>query len=323
MSYLYYREKFPAHVQGAYDALHEGLLRSASDIKLDLTDAAMLSRLHRAISLDDPLVYGVETFRYTLYPRGYMIVHPEYSIAPSEREQQFNRIRWESSRILQSARGSAENIALSIHDRLCRNIVYSENGSLVHTPYGALINKRAVCDGISKAYKLLCDGAGIPCIVVFGTASGERDFEAHAWNKIQLGGAWYHADVTFDLDRDEGTIVRHGYFLLSDEEIARNHREDEETVACPRSGDFFAKRGLQFEEGGSFCAFLARALTAPGAQDPYITEVRLPFLNEETFGEELARLVYAALDRCPHISFGFTYYFNAERHSAYLRVQRT
>lgn len=51
-----------------------------------------------------------------------------------------------------------------------------------------------VCEGYAKAFKVLCDRAGIPCILVNGTANGG----AHMWNYVQVDNAWYAVDVTWN-----------------------------------------------------------------------------------------------------------------------------
>jgi hypothetical protein len=58
--------------------------------------------------------------------------------------------------------------------------------------YGALIEGIAVCEGYSEAFKLLCDRAGIYCIIV----TGELDGVGHAWNRVRINDKWYDVDVT-------------------------------------------------------------------------------------------------------------------------------
>ena len=57
-----------------------------------------------------------------------------------------------------------------------------------------------VCDGYSRAFKVLCDKLGIPCVLETGwaktTASGTPGF--HMWSLVQVGGTWYGADITWD-----------------------------------------------------------------------------------------------------------------------------
>ncbi len=59
---------------------------------------------------------------------------------------------------------------------------------------GVFLMGEAVCEGYTKAYKLLCDRAGIECVSVYGVARDEN----HSWNYIKLDGAWYLVDVTWD-----------------------------------------------------------------------------------------------------------------------------
>ena len=72
---------------------------------------------------------------------------------------------------------------------------YAEDGYLAWTPLSALSDEyQPICEGYSKAFKLICDALGIPCVTVDGTASGG----GHEWNQVLLNGAWYAVDVTFD-----------------------------------------------------------------------------------------------------------------------------
>lgn len=64
--------------------------------------------------------------------------------------------------------------------------------------YGALIEGIAVCEGYSEAFKLLCDRAGIDCIIV----TGELDGVGHAWNRVRINDKWYDVDVTNN-DKEE------------------------------------------------------------------------------------------------------------------------
>lgn len=64
-------------------------------------------------------------------------------------------------------------------------------GGKVYHPY-------AVCDGMSKAYSLMCNIEGIPCVRVSGMAGeSKEDAGGHAWNKVCLDGEWYLVDCTW------------------------------------------------------------------------------------------------------------------------------
>ena len=102
-----------------------------------------------------------------------------------------------------------------------RAVQISETPGAVWSNYDAFFlegvfdRQKAVCDGIAKAYSLLCNIEGIPCVEVVG--------DAHAWNRVKLNNIWYVADPTHgnlhirDANR---SITDHSHFLMSDREKA-------------------------------------------------------------------------------------------------------
>ncbi len=50
-----------------------------------------------------------------------------------------------------------------------------------------------VCEAYARAFKVLCDRSGIPCILEDGDAGGP-----HMWNAVQVEGNWYATDVTWN-----------------------------------------------------------------------------------------------------------------------------
>lgn len=69
---------------------------------------------------------------------------------------------------------------------------------------GALAGKTGtdgpVCEAYARAFKVLCDEAGIPCVLVDGYArtTASASGEAHMWNYVQVNGRWYGVDVTWN-----------------------------------------------------------------------------------------------------------------------------
>lgn len=92
---------------------------------------------------------------------------------------------------------------------------------------GALLNKRAVCDGYAKALGLLCGIEGIPAVRVTGEYNDGGSSVLHAWNQVSLDGGttWHNVDVTMDAFRytsgggEIKAVLNHGYFLISNEAI--------------------------------------------------------------------------------------------------------
>lgn len=86
--------------------------------------------------------------------------------------------------------------------------------------------KYAVCDGLAKAYSLLCNIEGIECFKVNGTVGDGN----HAWNKIYLDeqDCWYYVDTTWGqavyYDNDSSSykqILTHSYFLFKQDDYER------------------------------------------------------------------------------------------------------
>lgn len=58
-----------------------------------------------------------------------------------------------------------------------------------------------VCEGYARAFKVLADTLGIPCILVIGDACSTPNSarEGHMWNEIRMDdGKWYGVDVTWN-----------------------------------------------------------------------------------------------------------------------------
>ena len=128
------------------------------------------------------------------------------------------------------------DIAKALHDYLVLNCAYDYDNYLrgtipaeSYTAEGALLEGTAVCSGYARAYQLLLQGAGIPCEYVTGYGNGGR----HGWNIIQLDGAWYHVDTTWDDPApDRAGYVRYNYFLKSDSYLSRDHSNWSAPHAC-------------------------------------------------------------------------------------------
>lgn len=94
------------------------------------------------------------------------------------------------------------------------------------TAYGTLVLRTAVCQGIANAFKLLCDRAGIPSLVVCGMA-GER----HAWNIVRIDQRFYQVDCTWALKYNmdfSAPYQRYQYLNLPDVVMKRNHTPDDD-----------------------------------------------------------------------------------------------
>ncbi|MEZ0537030.1 S-layer homology domain-containing protein [Caldicellulosiruptoraceae bacterium PP1] len=131
---------------------------------------------------------------------------------------------------------------LAIHDGLIKEVSYDwegyNNNNISYdsyTAYGALVNKKAVCEGIAKAASLIFNRLGIQNIIIYGQATNGNTTDTHAWNAVKIDDSWYHVDITFDnLDQNEDIEIPRNYIFLTDDEISVDHtwNKDEYGIVC-------------------------------------------------------------------------------------------
>ncbi len=118
-----------------------------------------------------------------------------------------------------------------MHDWLIDNLSYESTSSQRATVYGALVQKKGVCEAYARAYKCILDELGVENVLSIGSATNSSGItEEHMWNYVKLNGKWYAVDVTWDdpivvgggILRDE---IKHKYFLLGSREFFKNHTE--------------------------------------------------------------------------------------------------
>lgn len=120
--------------------------------------------------------------------------------------------------------------------------------------FDGLDTQFAVCDGLAKAYSLMCNIEGIECVKVNGNILGQGN---HAWNKIYLEAeeeynletGYYYVDTTWgegsyseqDYGRTSYTqFLTHTYFLFSQDytERAIEYEYDLEMPEGTEAGEY-------------------------------------------------------------------------------------
>lgn len=98
----------------------------------------------------------------------------------------------------------------------------------VHNAIGALVDKKAVCQGYATAYQLLLNRLGVDCVQIRGTGSAldpelrmRTSKVNHRWNAVKNGSNWVMTDVTWDDSNDE--TRRHNYFNIPIEKMYKDH----------------------------------------------------------------------------------------------------
>jgi hypothetical protein len=185
--------------------------------RFDITLDAFKTLFYEMIDRGDLPWYTMrETFYYELAESSEKLLSFQPRLLP---DYQYNRALYQQrlEEILRECvvEGMADwQIALSIHDYLIVHGYYDESIN-ERTGYDLLTNGKTVCTGYTEVYRELLNMVGIPCVYA---ASEEM---RHIWNLVQIGGQWYHVDVTWDDPTPDcyGRVC-HDYFLLTDAQIA-------------------------------------------------------------------------------------------------------
>ncbi len=209
-----YRLMLTAAEKMSNETISLGAAKNASERISDISIA------YRALSCDYPQLFWLP-YIYRMSSGGaeftfegnYPVTSDEKTVMQSQINNVLEKIVAATSHL-----DSRFEKQLYIHDYLCNNVEYADDGDMSYTAYGALVNGKAVCEGYSRAMQLICDRVGIPCTVIYGVSRNSD----HMWNVIDPGDGWYHLDVTWD-DDDKNGIAKHRYFNLTDEQIKSDH----------------------------------------------------------------------------------------------------
>lgn len=223
----YYYNQLNKEQKKVYYAMKEGMLKMQDSFPVLKLSNKELSDIYFMIRMDCPEIFYSVKFSYRYYPDSTMVEFvPEYLFTKDKIREHRQAMQ---SRVKKLAR-QAEKLdekgrELFIHDFIVNNVKYDKlKKEYSHEIIGALGNGVAVCEGIAKAVKLLCDELGIWCIVALSEANPEKGIKyRHAWNVVRIDGTYYHLDATFDNTLSKDDTIRYDYVNLADKQIFRDH----------------------------------------------------------------------------------------------------
>lgn len=226
------------------EQFHQLLDETKTTMNLHLTgnyvpDANDLTKMF--IELEDEDAYDVicvNAYSWGITRNNMLTLSVEYDLP----EKKLKQIKKDTRKLVSKAASqlpadSSEpyDIIAAVNDYLCDTVTYpaaEPYEEITHTAYGALKNGSAVCDGYSRAAKLLLNEAGVDCHMEVGETQGG----GHAWNLVRLEGNWYQLDVTWnDAGSEYGEDTRRDYFLVTDDFMKQSRIWDESM--WPKSAD--------------------------------------------------------------------------------------
>lgn len=234
-------------------------------IKEAVDDAMTIRKSVEAIHLDHPLLFYVDFSSFSMrVSMGQTTLTFRFLYTEDQIREKTNALREVIAKFGKVQHRTSLEKEITIHNALAKRMTYhrcAEEDEESHTIVGALLHKKAVCDGFAKAFKAICDACGIECIVVVGALRTEREREElHAWNMVNIDRYWHHVDLTGDeVVTLSEEIVLCDYFNVGDCDITGTHTWDEDYYPSATTG---------------FYAFCCRAESLPETERYIVSRIQ-------------------------------------------------
>ena len=177
--------------------------------------------------------------------------------------------------------GSNTTLADDEFARVMRTFMVENSNSF--TPYGVIVNKKGVCMGIAKAFKILCNYFGLYCLCVEAREK-ERNVE-HLLNIVKINGEPAFVDVTFGLVYESYPAYNYDMFMASRAttdgfyNLTYDFECDNDTLS------YHARHGLIFDSVSELRSYLEGYNAEIGDK-----AVRVRYTGDLLDGEELSKL---------------------------------
>ncbi len=112
-----------------------------------------------------------------------------------------------------------------VHDTILNNVKYDKSSDMNQSAYSALINKKSICAGLSRAFQLIMIRLNIPTYYCVGISSVN-----HAWNIVKLDDGYYNVDLTWN----NSDITEYKYFNKTDDEFSITHTRTGLSLNLPK-----------------------------------------------------------------------------------------
>ena len=263
-----------------YKAFYEGVMAHQDIIPIPVKgnlSQEVFTKIFSALTRDNPLIYFLNqsACKFAQDAMGHIAICPQYFFSKEKIKVYNRKIEQKVNELaaqLHLLEGTDYDKALKVHDWLCQNVTYDQQGHdmsdpvrviMTHNIIGVFAHKCAQCEGIAKAVKVLLNAVDVKCIVATGMANSKRETGPHAWNVVNLNNAPYHMDVTWDIGAMGGTkrTISYDYFNITDEMIERDHKKDGMLPICNSLElNYFTKNQLVFDSKHRLLAYIGEGL---------------------------------------------------------------
>ena len=221
----YYYSRMKPRERQIYELLHDAVVNGRRSAEIEgSVDADSVTEIYFSLVLDNPHLYylgrEISIVRYSgAYEK--TLIEPSYTLR-REIIRDFNgRIERgvnDLIRRLKLAGVSDLEAVRRLHDYLMKIKEFRADLTTddIHEAEVEII-KAIAAEG--------------PCVIA-GRSAFEEDNGNHAWNIVKIGGKAYHLDMTWDINLSRKGHISYEYFLISDQEAARDHEWKKNVPVC-------------------------------------------------------------------------------------------
>ncbi len=275
----YYFHQLSKTEQVVYKAIYNGVKAHQNIIPLHVKGELpekSLEKIFFAVTNDNPLIYYLNqsVYSYATDQFGHIALCPQYFWGSTKVREYNKKIEKEIIELinqLQLFECSDYEKEKKIHDWMCLNISYDYDGSDVNNPLrvieshnviGVFARRKAQCEGIAKAVKVLLNALDMKCIVVTGEATSKETTELHAWNIVKINNVPYQLDVTWDIGHKiAGRDITYDYFNINDQIINRTHKAYGDMPKCDSlDANFFTINNLTFGSERTLYKYIQKSI---------------------------------------------------------------
>lgn len=258
----------------AYDMLAESLRplyveiltileHHAENIKVSTNDSDVLQKVFLYVHADHPEIYWVDGYSYMRYSRGndilYLTFSGKYTYTLEETRMLQLSIDQYVSRCLSGISRNASDYdkVKYIYEYIIEHTEYVLDSKDNQNILSVFLNGESVCQGYAKAAQYLLERLDVPCTMVVGKVESG---EGHAWNLVQIDGAYYYMDPTWgdasyrldgQLMQNSSMPISYEFLNITTEQLQATHIIDS-VVPMPQciatAANYYIKENLYFND---------------------------------------------------------------------------
>lgn len=236
-----------------YKDIYTILLNQADKVSLETTDTEEVDRVFTLVMNDHPELFYVTGYSVGKLMLKDIVLSLEFSGTYDKDKDEVSAAKeiiddYTRECLGQMPSGSDYEKAKYVYEYIINNTDYELGAEDNQNILSVFKNGKSVCNGYAKATQYLLNKAGIPCLLVSGTANpwaakdeGEGKSEGHAWNEAYIDGDWTYLDTTWG-DASYRNIMTgytwnklsYEYFCVGDAEFLKTHFADS-TITIPHA----------------------------------------------------------------------------------------